>query len=245
MTAIRTIQPEDVNWVDYSSNDSAHAKATIYTPGCQGPFIANEKGQDSLACARCHNLRLLNYASKVAFLDNTRDIALLSKIIENFPFVEFAESKCGLYTDDPNVRQSPVIAYPLRSCRADPSLCEGRLKQVFKLWQQLKIANKEILTSQVFNRPGHHPVVLPNSETIQYEQYGGDEGVEFKPPSSPTSTKPRRFKVVDMDKVFASGRHAYAVNFLQVAYLVGAVDYPRDKDRNILYNKLWDNVKVF
>lgn len=215
--ATRYIRPEDVGWTN----------GTYRTTGCNGPYIATDRGQDSLACCRCHNIRNLMYAGMAASVCSTGSRAF-HKLVEMFPFVEFTHIACANLS---------IIVYPLRPLSGSDSMSRDRLKQVFLAWHDLKIANREINHTQVFSRVGYHPVVLPNANTTAYADYGDDDGVKLIQPSSPEGTK--RLRVVNMDKVVASGRYMYLVNYMQTLQVLGILDRHTDK------NAIYDRIEIF
>ena len=114
-----------------------------------------------------------------------------------------------------------LFAYPRRRHTEDSGTLKEKLKTVFQLWNQLRIANAVIASKQVYARPGYHTVVLPNEDTVYYEKYGGDEGVLFQRDS-------RRFKIVDEAKVLKSGRYMYAVCYAQVLHLLGITAFDKE-----------------
>lgn len=211
-TSVRTIQPEEINWCD----NKQPFVPTVNTPSCGGPFISSERGQDRLACARCQNIRNLAYDERAVWLSESREVSIFGRIVEDFPFVEFIRVACG--------QSSPAITivYPIRPSLSEVVFAKSKLKEQFMLWRSLRLGQKLVKFTQIFNRLGYHPVVLPNAETVVYENYGGNEGIEM-------SSNGKRFKVVDLDMAFKSGKHIHSINYVQSLYAtgirLGEIDY--------------------
>lgn len=219
---IRNLQYEPEDFFSIKWNE------TVNNPLCKGFLVNQEKGQDSLACCKCHLIRKLLYHDRVVSLEDTSDF---HAILEKHPFIEFNLILCG---------GMKYIVYPLTKVLMNIDLVIPKLKEQFLERKRLGIIDREIQELQIYNRVNHYPVIMPSSstqrrsitytgkiqDTIVGEGYASLDGtVQRLPEDTGVTIKNRIITVDNLDKAFESGKYMYIINLYQTLKLL----YPTEK----------------
>lgn len=230
---IRNLQYEPEDFFSIKWNE------TVNNPLCKGFLVNQEKGQDSLACCKCHLIRKLLYHDRVVSLeDSSETFSDVSRhpldfraILEKHPFIEFLSVTCG---------DMKYIVYPLRRTLMNIDLVIPKLKEQFLERKRLGIIDREIQELQIYNRVNHYPVIMPSpstqrrsitytgkiQDTIVGEGYASLDGtVQRLPEDAGVTIKNRIITVDNLDKAFESGKYMYIINLYQTLKLL----YPTEK----------------
>lgn len=200
--SIRNLQPDNTNLFDNSLGT-----IIINTPLCKSYHTSTERGQDSLACSRCHIIRKLLYDEEATTLESPKELSIFQEILIKFPFIECLIVKCGTNNTSGNV----VIPLRKGANNANPDLVESKLKEQFLLRKSRKLVDRRIERWQIYYRQNFHHIILPSENTEERDEFGGDEGVEFVNGS---------MKITNFDKMYKSGKYMYLVNYHQAKKLI-------------------------
>lgn len=168
------------------------------TPDCKGPYISQDRGMDTMCCARCHIVRHQIYREKGGFIVNSLAIDYLHRLSR---FQSDATSACILTTCGRQLLYVPPATNELHRENV-----RSRLKQQFLLWKELRLVDM-VDPDNIGNTDAGFPVVFPSNDCIRKDEFGGDEGVQVSE---------GELKVTDMAKAFASGKWVYLINYYTI-----------------------------
>jgi hypothetical protein len=169
-------------------------------PMCNGPEISTIKGEDSMCCVFCYDVRHLKYRGDGIVTDSPMVIEFVKKLdffASNIGRNFFTLTTCG---------EKPMIAYSPKKSELVVESYIDLLRKIFLLRREMKLVNKKIVFSDFATCEADVPIVLPNDETEKREKFGGDEGVLIEK---------QILKVTDLDEAFKSGKWMYLINFYQ------------------------------
>jgi hypothetical protein len=212
--SVRNLQMDKADLFAGTGHQDRRVK--INTPYCGGFHVSLEKGQDGLACARCHLIRKHLYESKVDVLASPLEIDIFRLILERYPFIEFVSVYCG----QPN--EEFQVVYPIgRETNGDPDLIQAKLQEQFVFRKSLGLVDRQILPSQIYYRENYHHVIMPGDSTEKREDFGtkANDGILLETMEVGRRSVPV-IRITDFEKAYKDGRFIHIVNYWQAWKLI-------------------------
>jgi hypothetical protein len=177
------------------------------TPGCNGPFLSQDRGLDKPCCARCHIIRQRIYREIGIVTGNPLEINYLKDLALICPEVEtsYSIANCG----------SPMISTTPYESELEYESVRGFLHKQFNYRRDKKVGWEEVNTKYVAMTNLNKPVICKMPSDRYYENIGGDDGV---------SINSGKLVVSDMKKAIESGKWLFVINYYQICKILFGVE---------------------